>query len=79
MQKKTVLRHVEKYPAHEILMNSTDIALGMTIAWSIKYAIGFSLTMTIIWEGAKGFPVQAGEVRGSRKAKGGAGYDNKIL
>ena len=77
MQKKTVLRHLEKYPAHEILMNSTDIALGMTIIW--EYKICNSLTMTIIWEGAKGFPVQAGEVRGSRKARGGAGYGNKIL
>ena len=45
----------------------------------MNIAIGFSLTMTIMWEGAKGFPVQAREVRGSRKARGGAGYGNKIL
>ena len=29
--------------------------------------------MPIMWEGARGFPVQVRKVRGSRKAGGGAG------
>ena len=29
--------------------------------------------MAIMWEGARGFPVHVGKVRGSRKAGGGAG------